>query len=1214
MKISRLLVLSALGLWSLGANAADLVERVAPTNDDVQQVPVAFQAGKTYLLYNVGTQKFYTQGNSWGTRSSVGPLSEAIRVHLDEYVPEGQSLTEVTYQFFNYSCVRTRTYSWHQSWFSNDQVQMYTDLASQADKYWAVDDQGGNTYRLKAAQINPEVKSDGTQFVGYQEGTPLDESNLYADLPNEEIFPLMSKLTEAEGNHIDWQFFDASIYDVFDKAEELKAVITAAEEKGVDVSAAAAVYNDLSATIEQMQAAIDALNKAMTDNTFAGFTPGTALDVTSLIVNPDFAGGNLTNGWSGTTFGAYQGKDNAEHYNRTFDTYQTVSGLRPGLYVVGVNAFYRAGNAATAYTNFKAQNDESKYSKFYVKSGDETLTVDIVSPYQGAPTSGTGKGSESSAKDDATGITYYIPNNMVAAEYYMHNLGLYKNNIFANITGSEITIGVKKEKTVSEDWSIFDDFSLIYCGSDDQAYKAYVNYYKKLLPDYKSQRTEYTNDFAALGINYTTSYMDAFDAFESTAASEAEALADVEKLMAIYEPLRLNVELWNEFKTTVQKALETAGNNKLDPDYTAPLADWADLDAEDLWNLQELTNEQLRELIDQKNAEIEEAGRHLIGDGETDVTYLLKDPGFEEGTLGWTREAAAGGNVAKGGNDVNHCYEAWNNANFDIYQVVKNAPQGIYRIEVQGFYRYGRGNDAWNAYQDQQVSFVQKGGAPVFVYLNGKATPFQNVFDEKQEPGFYTGDYYTDPNGEFVYPNQMNNSAEAFSAGMYKQSAYGIIKSGQDMRIGVKGTSNQLGDSWVIWDNFKLFNCGKNAAAVMNVLPDEIANAEAMLEQNMGKSIYDALQAAVDAAKASLDTQDGETMFNALSNLFDAEADVAASVALFKQLADANEEFLNAIGNSLNRAAQEEASNLYQEIIDKMEAHEMENDDVDDYIAKIDEMMTKLAIPEDVAKATDLDPKELTGVIRNNDFAANNANNWRGTAAGFQTFGNAEMFNKNFNFYQDINGLPAGIYELQVQGYYRSGEAVDDYKNFNENPEAGNNAFLYAMTIGEAGDSIYSSNALKRLASAAQTDLSEVPAGYVAVKTETIDQENSIYNYTVVANNMETAATEFDLGNYTANSVIAKVGANGKLRVGVMKRNGITNDWTIFDNFKLFYYGTSSEKQATPDGIETVGNAPALTVEFFTLDGRKASAAQRGLLIMKQTLSNGAVIVKKIQK
>jgi hypothetical protein len=37
-------------------------------------------------------------------------------------------------------------------------------------------------------------------------------------------------------------------------------------------------------------------------------------------------------------------------------------------------------------------------------------------------------------------------------------------------------------------------------------------------------------------------------------------------------------------------------------------------------------------------------------------------------------------------------------------------------------------------------------------------------------------------------------------------------------------------------------------------------------------------------------------------------------------------------------------------------------------------------------------------------------------------------------------------------------------------------------------------------------------------------------------------------------------------------------------------------------------------VEYFTLDGRKATSAQKGIMIQKVTLDNGATIIKKIRK
>ena len=74
MKISKLLVLSALSLVSLSVSAeVDLIERTEPTNDKVQEVAVAFEVGKTYLLYNKTAEMYFTQGSTWSTRGCVAP-------------------------------------------------------------------------------------------------------------------------------------------------------------------------------------------------------------------------------------------------------------------------------------------------------------------------------------------------------------------------------------------------------------------------------------------------------------------------------------------------------------------------------------------------------------------------------------------------------------------------------------------------------------------------------------------------------------------------------------------------------------------------------------------------------------------------------------------------------------------------------------------------------------------------------------------------------------------------------------------------------------------------------------------------------------------------------------------------------------------------------------------------------------------------------------
>ncbi|GEM_PF-6611924 len=311
-----------------------------------------------------------------------------------------------------------------------------------------------------------------------------------------------------------------------------------------------------------------------------------------------------------------------------------------------------------------------------------------------------------------------------------------------------------------------------------------------------------------------------------------------------------------------------------------------------------------------------------------DVTALLKNPQYEDGTYGWTVNRASGGNVAVAGTPTNKCFEAWNNANFDIYQTISSGfPVGVYEIEVQGFYRYLRDDNAWNAYQAQTQPVVKEKGAPVYVYLNKNATPFVNIFDESVPVNtLYSTDAnvlypanlppYTDGQGNW-YPNEMYNSAVAFSAGMYKQSAFGLIaNTNEAFQIGVKGNSSQGGDSWVIWDNFKLYYRGFKPKVVQPVLETAIDDLNQYANMLMGKTEYATLSQALADAQTAIDAEDGEKMFKALNDIYNVKDDVIASKDLFlsedvsTNLADLQEAIAYAANEKMSAATRNVATTL----------------------------------------------------------------------------------------------------------------------------------------------------------------------------------------------------------------------------------------------------------------------------------------------------------------
>ena len=180
-------------------------------------------------------------------------------------------------------------------------------------------------------------------------------------------------------------------------------------------------------------------------------------DFTSYISNPSFDH-NDYRGWDGTPFGCEQPKDNAEHYNKEYDTYQKVSGLKSGKYRLSVQAFYRKGTGAEDYELFVADDEMNDNALLYASTSVAYYSNPIVSASSCAITYNLGGGVSS------VGDGLYIPLNMTAAHYWFE-AGYYTNELLLEVGEDGIlTIGVKKDVTLPQDWTMIDNWKLIYLG------------------------------------------------------------------------------------------------------------------------------------------------------------------------------------------------------------------------------------------------------------------------------------------------------------------------------------------------------------------------------------------------------------------------------------------------------------------------------------------------------------------------------------------------------------------------------------------------------------------------------------------------------------------------------------------------------------------------------------------------------------------------------
>jgi hypothetical protein len=254
-------------------------------------------------------------------------------------------------------------------------------------------------------------------------------------------------------------------------------------------------------------------------------------------------------------------------------------------------------------------------------------------------------------------------------------------------------------------------------------------------------------------------------------------------------------------------------------------------------------------------------------------------------------------------------------------------------------------------------------------------------------------------------------------------------------------------------------------------------------------------------------------------------------------------------------------------------------------------------------------------MIKNASYATNSKDGWSGTEAAVSNH-EAEVFNKLFDYYQDIENLAAGTYQLSIQGFYRAGDATPAYKDWLENPDANKNVFLYATTT----DGTSSAPLILLTAEAVTLGAGEaVPANWVSVKADSTFQENdTIITHTIVPNTMATAEDAFlkedNNYNYTGCKVNVKVGEDGKLRIGVKKEVGITNDWALWTNWQLWYHGTNSALvvDGDPSGVNEITGGEVVKTEFFGVNGAQTSQPGKGVAIMKTTGANGDVKYQKV--
>lgn len=174
---------------------------------------------------------------------------------------------------------------------------------------------------------------------------------------------------------------------------------------------------------------------------------GEAADLTSLIVNPDFAQGSV--GWTPSPSFTNADGNVAEFWNTAFDFHQTLARMPKGVYELSVQSFYRYGSINNATT---ARNN-----------GSEELLCTLYA--NGAGTTVMSLYDETAGK--VYGYSpYTFPDNVTQANEAFNSNGLYTNTLRVELAEEgDLTIGIRKDASIYADWCCFDNFKLRYLGT-----------------------------------------------------------------------------------------------------------------------------------------------------------------------------------------------------------------------------------------------------------------------------------------------------------------------------------------------------------------------------------------------------------------------------------------------------------------------------------------------------------------------------------------------------------------------------------------------------------------------------------------------------------------------------------------------------------------------------------------------------------------------------